>query len=112
MRKLVAATWLQSEIVSIRFSNRSIYRLFTSSRTWLLKAQLFTVQFRFEDAEKAYKAAIDAEPDSFNANFSCARFTQNLNRFEQAKTAYDRCLEWARKNGKDHETGPGRYQDC
>ena len=70
---------------------------------WLLKAQLLTVQFRFEDAEKAYLQAIDAESDSFVANFAYAGFTKNLNRFEQAKAAYDRCLEWARKNGKDHE---------
>ena len=69
----------------------------------MLKAQLLTVQLRFDDAEKAYLQAIAAEPDSFEANFAYALFTQNLNRFEQAKAAYGRCLEWARKNGKDGE---------
>jgi tetratricopeptide (TPR) repeat protein len=69
----------------------------------LFTAQLVTVQFRFEDAEKAYLQAIDAESDSFEANFAYAGFSQNLNRFEQAKAAYGRCLEWARKKGKDEE---------
>ena len=70
---------------------------------WLLKAYLLTVQLRFDDAEKAYLQAIAPEPDSFEANFAYALFIQNLNRFEQAKAAYGRCLEWARKNGKDGE---------
>ena len=34
-------------------------------QAWLLKAQLFTVQFRFEDAEKAYQEAIDTSPERF-----------------------------------------------
>ena len=29
--------------------------------------------------------------------------TRDLNRFEKARAAYERCLEWARKNGKDAE---------
>jgi tetratricopeptide (TPR) repeat protein len=70
---------------------------------WLLKAHLLTVQLRFDDAENAYLQAIVAEPDSFEANFAYALFIQNLHRFEQAKAAYGRCLEWARKNGKDGE---------
>ena len=41
-------------------------------QAWLLKAQLFTVQFRFDDAEKAYQEAIDTSPDSFEANFAFA----------------------------------------
>jgi tetratricopeptide (TPR) repeat protein len=69
----------------------------------LLKAQLRTVQLRFDDAEKAYLQAIDAEPDSFEANFSYAVFTQTLNRSEKARAAYGRCLELARRNGKDAE---------
>jgi tetratricopeptide (TPR) repeat protein len=67
-------------------------------QAWLLKAQLFTVQFRFEDAEKAYEAAIDATPDSPEASFAYARFNQELNRYEEARIAYHRCLEWARKH--------------
>jgi tetratricopeptide (TPR) repeat protein/pimeloyl-ACP methyl ester carboxylesterase len=69
----------------------------------LLKAQLLTVKLRFEDAEKAYLQAIEIAPGGFEANFAYALFTQNQNRFEQAKAAYGRCLEWARKNGKDAE---------
>src|SRR5205823_3569950 len=34
-------------------------------RGWLLKGQLLTVQFRFNDAEKAYQGAIQTSPESF-----------------------------------------------
>ena len=69
----------------------------------LLKAQLLTVQLRFKDAEKAYLRAIEIAPNSFQSNFSYASFSQSLNRYEEARAAYGRCLEWARKNGKDDE---------
>src|ERR1700756_2247473 len=74
-----------------------------ATQAWLLKAQLLTVQLRFDDAEKAYLQGIEIAPDGFEANFAYARFTQGLNRFEKARVAYSRCLEWARKNGKDAE---------
>jgi tetratricopeptide (TPR) repeat protein len=69
----------------------------------LLKAQLLTVQLRFDDAEKAYLQAIEIAPDSFEANFDYARFNQDLKRFEKAKIAYNRCSELARKAGNDVE---------
>src|ERR1700730_2843530 len=69
----------------------------------LLKAQLLTVQLRFDDAEKAYLQAIEIAPDGFEANFAYARFNQDLNRYDKARVAYGRCLEWARQRGKDHE---------
>jgi tetratricopeptide (TPR) repeat protein len=72
-------------------------------QAWLLKAQLLTVQFRFEDAEKAYQGAIDAAPDNFAANFAFAYFSQGLNRYKQAVTAYNRCLELANKNQSKSE---------
>jgi len=67
-------------------------------QAWLLKAQLLIVQFRFEGAEEAYKAAIDAAPDNFAATFTYGLFNQELNRYQQAITAYSRCLELARKS--------------
>lgn len=70
---------------------------------WLLKAQLLTTKFRFDNAEKAYLMAIDMAPDDFRANFAYAVFSQDLNRFEKARIAYGRCLEWARKSGNDFE---------
>ena len=36
-------------------------------QAWLLKAQLLTVQFRFDDAEKAYQEAIDTSPEQFRS---------------------------------------------
>jgi tetratricopeptide (TPR) repeat protein len=74
-----------------------------ATQAWLLKAQLLTVQLRFDDAEKAYLQGIEIAPDGFEANFAYARFAQGLNRFEKARVAYSRCLEWARKNRKDAE---------
>ncbi|MGA8657615.1 MAG: tetratricopeptide repeat protein [Chthoniobacterales bacterium] len=72
-------------------------------QAWLLKGQLLTVQFHFDGAETAYLAAINAAPESFDANFAFARFSQELNRYEKARKAYERCLEWARKPGNDAE---------
>src|SRR5437016_668607 len=67
-------------------------------RAWLLKAQLLTVQFRFNDAEKAYQGAIETSPESFGANFAFAWFSQQLNHYDKAISAYERCLELARRN--------------
>jgi tetratricopeptide (TPR) repeat protein len=58
-------------------------------QTWLLKAQLLTVQFRFDEAESAYLAAIELGPDSFAPHFAFASFNQELNRYEKAKTTYE-----------------------
>jgi tetratricopeptide (TPR) repeat protein len=70
-------------------------------QAWLLKAQLFTVQFRFDDAEKAYQGAIDTSPDSFKANFAFAGFNHQLNRYDKAMSAYARCLDLARLKGNN-----------
>jgi len=72
-------------------------------QAWLLKAHLFVVLFQFDDAEKAYLAAIAAAPDSFDANFNYARFNQGLQRFEKAKIPYERCLQWAKQRGTNAE---------
>src|SRR5262249_54815703 len=37
---------------------------------WLLKAQMLTLKFRFEEAERAYLHAIEAKPEGFEANFA------------------------------------------
>src|SRR5438552_3916935 len=67
-------------------------------QAWLLKGQLLTVQFRFNDAEKAYQGAIETSPESFGANFAFAWFSQQLNHYDKAMSAYERCLELARRN--------------
>ncbi len=72
-------------------------------QAWLLKAQLFIVQFRFDEADKAYLQAIDAAPDSFEANFTYVFFNGNLKRYEKAVTACSRCLELARKGEKTYD---------
>src|SRR5439155_913485 len=67
-------------------------------QNWLLKAHLFTVQFRFDDAEKAYQEAIDTDPESVDANFAFATFHANLNHYGKATRAYARCLELAKRS--------------
>src|SRR6266480_3764616 len=69
-----------------------------ATRAWLLKAQLLTVQFRFNDAEQAYQGAIETSPGSFGANFAFALFSQQLNHYDKAMSAYGRCLELASRN--------------
>jgi tetratricopeptide (TPR) repeat protein len=72
-----------------------------ATETWLLKARLLTVQFRFAEAEKAYRAAIEASPGSFEANFAFGAFNQELNRHKDALISYEHCLELARRNRRD-----------
>jgi tetratricopeptide (TPR) repeat protein len=72
-------------------------------QAWLLKAQLFTVQFDFDSAEKAYLAAIKAGPDNFDAHFAYGAFNQELNRDQQAMTNYSQCLELAAKSKSNAE---------
>jgi tetratricopeptide (TPR) repeat protein len=57
----------------------------------------------FDKAEKAYQSAIDNAPENYEANYACGLFSQQLHRFENARTAYQRCLGWARKAGKNSE---------
>jgi tetratricopeptide (TPR) repeat protein len=69
--------------------------------SWVLKARLLTIQFRFADAETAYGEALQAAPNSFDINFAFAYFSQLLNRRAVAAKAYERCLEVARQNGDE-----------
>jgi tetratricopeptide (TPR) repeat protein len=68
-------------------------------QAWLLRARLLTVQFRFSEAEKAYQEAIETSPESLNAQFAFALFSQQLNRYKTAEPVYQRCLELARRSG-------------
>ena len=67
---------------------------------YLLKAQLLTTQFRFDEAEMTYQMVCDAEPQNFEASFAYAKFSLDLNRYHNALEAYQRCLESARKTAE------------
>ena len=69
--------------------------------SWVLKARLLTIQFRFADAEAAYGEALEVAPSSFDVNFAFALFNQQLNRHAVAAKAYEHCLEIARQNGDE-----------
>jgi tetratricopeptide (TPR) repeat protein len=68
----------------------------------LLKAQLLTLQIRFEDAEKCYRDAIRIAPDSFDANYAFGKFSTEvfevLNGLKDARSAYEHCVELAKMN--------------
>jgi hypothetical protein len=81
------------------FSKVAKERTDQAIQNWMLRAHLLTVEFRFGDAEKAYQGAIDTSPDSFEVNYSFARFNQDLNRYDKARTAYARCLGLAKSKG-------------
>ena len=68
-------------------------------QAWLLRARILTVQFRFSEADQAYREAIEISPESLEANFAFARFSQNLNRYGTAEPLYLKCLELARRSG-------------
>ena len=63
-------------------------QLSAASQAYRLRGQLLTSQLQFADAEKAYRAAVDATPDDFDANFELAYFSQTVNHFEDAITFY------------------------
>jgi tetratricopeptide (TPR) repeat protein len=72
-----------------------------AAQSWVLKARLYTLQFRFADADKAYQEVMQAAPESFEVNFAYASFNQNLNRYTVARKGYERCLTMARQHGRD-----------
>ena len=67
--------------------------------SWVLKARLYILQFKFADADKAYQEAMQAAPESFEVNLAFAYFNQNLNRYTAARKAYERCVTMARQRG-------------
>jgi tetratricopeptide (TPR) repeat protein len=70
-----------------------------AAQSWVLRARLFILQFKFEDASQAYQQAVQAAPDSFEVNLSFASFSHSLNRYAAAKKGYERCLALARQRG-------------
>jgi len=59
------------------------------------------MQFRFDEAEATHRAAIEVEPNSFATRFAFGIFCQELNRFDQARPAYERALAIARKGARE-----------
>jgi tetratricopeptide (TPR) repeat protein len=72
-----------------------------AAQSWVLKARLYILQFKFADADKAYQEAMQAAPESFEVNFAYASFNQDLNRYTEARKAYDRCLTMARQRSDE-----------
>lgn len=68
------------------------------AQSWVLKARLFTIQFKFDDAERAYREAIESAPNDFDVNFAFAYFSDELSRHTLAKQIYKHCFEIAQQN--------------
>src|ERR1019366_649154 len=69
-------------------------------QAYLLKGNLLTTQFQFAQAQKVYESAIQTAPESPDAHFAFARFSQELNHFSEARREYLRALEIARRSGE------------
>ena len=69
------------------------------TRSWRLRGQLLTTQFRFAEAEGAYAAAVALSPGDYGACWDHAYFLANLNRHAAATATYTRCLSLARASG-------------
>jgi Tfp pilus assembly protein PilF len=72
-----------------------------AAQSWVLKARLFILQFKFADADKAYREALQAAPESFEVNFIYAYFNQSLNRYTEARKGYERRVAMARQRGDE-----------
>jgi tetratricopeptide (TPR) repeat protein len=70
-----------------------------AAQSWVLKARVLTIQFRFADAEAAYGEALQAAPNSFDVNFAFAVFNMQPGRYAVAVKSFDRCLNLARQKG-------------
>jgi tetratricopeptide (TPR) repeat protein len=70
---------------------------------YILRARLLTIQFRFDEAQQTYKAALEVAPDSFDTHFAFAYFNHALNRYSEASSAYARSLDLARQSGRREE---------
>jgi hypothetical protein len=53
-------------------------------QAWLLRARLLTMHFRFSEAVEAYRAAIEALPESFEVSRALARLNGDLRELEGA----------------------------
>jgi Tfp pilus assembly protein PilF len=68
---------------------------------YLLKARILTTQLKFDEADDVYRRATNAVPESFEACFGYAVFSQELNRHHRARPVYERALALARLSGAE-----------
>jgi tetratricopeptide (TPR) repeat protein len=91
---------LRHSLATAKLRNReSDKEVADAVQAYLLRAQLLTTRFRFDNAEDTYQAVIAAAPENMEAQFALADFYQKLNRLPKALTAYLRALELARHSG-------------
>lgn len=67
-------------------------------QAYILKARILTTQFRFAEAEHVFKSTVQKVPDSVEAHFAYAQFSQELNHIAAARREYERALELAQRS--------------
>jgi tetratricopeptide (TPR) repeat protein len=90
---------LQRAVIATRERARHEER--QAVQAYLLRGQLLVSRFQFDEADRAYRAAVALAPDDAEAHFALAFFSQSLNRFSKALRSYVRALELSRKDGDE-----------
>ena len=70
-----------------------------AAQSYLLKARLYTVKFRFKMAENYYQKAIEKTPNALEPVFEYAMTLQKRNQFRRARVQYQKAREIAEKSG-------------
>ncbi|MDR2496973.1 MAG: tetratricopeptide repeat protein [Tannerellaceae bacterium] len=63
-----------------------------TAEVYIFQAQLYIANFQFKEAEEHYRKAVEIFP-SLENTFAAAEFYCSLNRFNEAKDYYGRCLD-------------------
>jgi tetratricopeptide (TPR) repeat protein len=81
--------------------------LAAASEAYRLRGQVLVSRLEFAEAEKAYRASVEATPEDFKANFEFANFSQSLNHFADANRYYERAEQIARRLVEDGKPRKG-----
>ena len=65
---------------------------------YLLRAELLTTQYRFDEAERLYASLAERFPDNFDVQFAYGYYSLGMNHFAAARDSYDRALAIARQD--------------
>ncbi|GBC60281.1 hypothetical protein DENIS_1232 [Desulfonema ishimotonii] len=72
-----------------------------SIENYMLKARLSVTVFEFEDAERNFQKAVEADSENFNNVYEFAGFLYKLNRFSEAVPVCQKALSIAEKSGNE-----------
>lgn len=73
------------------------------AESYVLKAEIFRIEFNFVEAEKSYINAIQADPDNFESIASHAHFLYYQNKFSKSLDEYKKALPMAKTDNQKAE---------